>query len=289
MTEHGRPPRRRRGPRADGPGHRAPLRRAAAPTCRSYDVDAAADRELGLEKIRADSPGLAVHAAATLAEAVAIADLFVEAIVERADAKAALLARSGPRARGPRHRLQHLVAQHRRDRRGLRRSRQVVGMHFFNPAREDAPGRGDQRAADARPTWCHARSSGRPTSGRPPIVCADSPNFVVNRVCRPLYYEAQLLATQGVPPAVVDSVARGALGHRMGPLELLDFVGLHTHLGSSETAHRELGTRATARSPRRAPSSAPARRAGRREGLVRLRDRTARRRARGGRLGAARA
>ncbi len=77
--------------------------------------------------------------------------------------------------------------------------------------------------------------------GKTAVTCADSPNFVVNRVCRPLYYEAQLLVAEGHEPAVVDAAARGALGHRMGPLTLLDFTGLHTHLASSETALREFG------------------------------------------------
>jgi 3-hydroxybutyryl-CoA dehydrogenase len=40
---------------------------------------------------------------------------------------------------------------------------------------------------------------------------------------------------------VVDAAATGGLGHPMGPLTLLDFTGLHTHLGSSETALREFG------------------------------------------------
>ncbi len=205
-----------------------------------YDVDAAAT-ELGLEKIRADSPGLAVHAAASLAEAVASADLFVEAIVERADAKAALLAEV--RAAAP----EGLVVASNTSSLSIGElgvayglPEQVVGMHFFNPPekmRLVEVIRGPRTAADV----VSRAEQWTADLGKTAIVCADSPNFVVNRVCRPLYYEAQLLATQGVPPAVVDSVARGALGHRMGPLELLDFVGLHTHLGSSETAHRELG------------------------------------------------
>jgi 3-hydroxybutyryl-CoA dehydrogenase len=44
---------------------------------------------------------------------------------------------------------------------------------------------------------------------------------------------------QGVAAAAVDTIARGALGHRMGPLGLLDFAGPHTHLASSQTAYRE--------------------------------------------------
>jgi 3-hydroxybutyryl-CoA dehydrogenase len=116
----------------------------------------------------------------------------------------------------------------------------VIGLHFFNPPERmrlvevvRGPGTREDVVASAG-AWVEA-------IGKTAVVCRDSPNFVVNRICRPLYYEAQLLATQGVAPTVVDAVARAALGHPMGPLELLDFTGLHTHLGSSETALRELG------------------------------------------------
>ena len=117
--------------------------------------------------------------------------------------------------------------------------------------------------------------------GKTAVVCEDSPNFIVNRICRPLYYEAQLLATQGVAPATVDAVARGGLAHRMGPLELLDFAGLHTHLGSSETALREFGDPRYRPIPRtRALVRAGATGPGGWARVVRLRERPACRRAR---------
>jgi 3-hydroxybutyryl-CoA dehydrogenase len=116
----------------------------------------------------------------------------------------------------------------------------VVGMHFFNPPVKMrlvevivAAGTSARTAERAREVVA--------ALGKVAVTCADSPNFIVNRVCRPLYYEAQLLTTQGVEPAVVDGAATGALGHPMGPLTLLDFTGLHTHLASSETALREFG------------------------------------------------
>lgn len=182
-----------------------------------------------------------VATADSVTEAVRDADLFVEAIVERMDAKRSLLAQV--RAAGN----EKLVVASNTSSLSIGElgvaygdPARVVGMHFFNPptrmrlveiirgARTDP-----EVVAQAR-EWVAAL-------GKTAVLCADSPNFIVNRVCRPLYYESQLLVTQGVPAPVVDAAVRGALGHRMGPLELLDFTGLHTHLGSSETALREFG------------------------------------------------
>jgi 3-hydroxybutyryl-CoA dehydrogenase len=204
------------------------------------DLDEETTRR-GLEQILAEAEEQLPIRAATLAEAASDADLLVEAIVERPDAKAALLAEV--RAAGN-HAL--VVASNTSSLSigelgvAYGAPERVVGMHFFNPPekmRLVEVIRGphtDPELVERAKRWVEEL-------GKTAVVCADSPNFVVNRVCRPLYYEAQLLATQGVAPAVVDAVARGALGHRMGPLELLDFTGLHTHLGSSETALREFG------------------------------------------------
>jgi 3-hydroxybutyryl-CoA dehydrogenase len=198
--------------------------------------------EAGHASIVADADGeISVRSAASVGEAVASADLVVEAIVERLDAKESLFAEVRAAARDD-----VVVASNTSSLSigelgaAFGDPARLVGMHFFNPPakmRLVEVIRGPHTADDVvgrAVGWVEAL-------GKTPILCADSPNFVVNRVCRPLYYEAQLLVTQGVAPGVVDAVARGALGHRMGPLELLDFTGLHTHLGSSETALREFG------------------------------------------------
>jgi 3-hydroxybutyryl-CoA dehydrogenase len=209
--------------------------------------DASAElTEAGVRALReeAEADGERIRtilASADLEAAVRGADLLIEAIVEDPAAKAALLGRIAAVAD------EELVVASNTSSlpigamgQAFGAPERVVGMHFFNPPTKmrlvevvAAPGTAPHVVEAAR-GWCEG-------IGRTPIVCADSPNFIVNRVCRPLYYEAQLLHTQGHEPAVVDVVARRALGHRVGPLELLDHAGIHTHLGSSETAHRELG------------------------------------------------
>jgi 3-hydroxybutyryl-CoA dehydrogenase len=208
------------------------------------DVDAettARQLELLRSEVGEDAPTPAVEAGKSLAAALAGADLVIEAVAEKPELKARLLAEIAA-AGGPGLLVASNTSSLSIGEMGVAfgAPERVLGLHFFNPAEkmrlvEVVRGpRTDPAVVERARGWVEAL-------GKTPVVCGDSPNFVVNRVCRPLYYEAQLLVTQGVDPAVVDAVARGALGHRMGPLELLDFAGLHTHLGSSETALREFG------------------------------------------------
>jgi 3-hydroxybutyryl-CoA dehydrogenase len=193
------------------------------------------------DEAETDGAPVTVQPVADLATAVADADLLVEAILEDPAVKEEFLTRLAGVA-GP----DLVVASNTSSLSISELGRvfgdptRVVGMHFFNPPTkmrlvEVVRGaRTAEAVVDKAMAWSRAL-------GKTPVLCTDSPNFVVNRICRPLYYEAQLLVSQQVPAGVVDAVARGALGHRMGPLELLDFTGLHTHLGSSQTAYREFG------------------------------------------------
>lgn len=199
----------------------------------------------GLEAIRTEAAeeGVTLRAVAAddLASSVAEADLFLEAVVERMEVKRELLATVAAAGRDD-----LLVASNTSSLsisemgRAFGDPSRVVGLHFFNPPTKMRLVEVILGAATSAAVAARADEIVR-ALGKTPVTCKDSPNFVVNRVCRPLYYEAQLLAAQGLEPGAVDAVARGALGHRMGPLQLLDFTGLHTHLASSETALREFG------------------------------------------------
>lgn len=176
-----------------------------------------------------------------LDEAVAKADLLVEAIVEKMEAKVSLLQTvaeyGGPSLIVASNTSSLSISQMGE---GFGDPSRLVGMHFFNPPTKMDLVEVIRGAATAQGT-IEAVTELVKQVDKTPVECADTPNFIVNRICRPLYYEAQLLVTQGVEPGIVDAAATGALGHPMGPLTLLDFTGLHTHLGSSETALREFG------------------------------------------------
>lgn len=212
----------------------------AGHTVRVVDATAELGRA-GLERIRADDATGDLDTAADVETALAGADVLIEAIVEDMAAKRDLLARVAA-AGGP----DLLVASNTSSMsvnemgRAFGAPERLLGLHFFNPPTRMRLVEVIVGAATGEATVRRALALVE-SLGKTAVVCRDSPNFIVNRVCRPLYYEAQLLLAQGVEAAVVDAVARGALGHPMGPLQLLDFTGLHTHLASSETALREFG------------------------------------------------
>jgi 3-hydroxybutyryl-CoA dehydrogenase len=189
----------------------------------------------------ADGEAFARTTGADLPTAVRHADVLVEATVEDMAVKRSLLSEVREFA-GP----ELLVASNTSSLsigemgQAFGDPARVVGMHFFNPPTRMRLVELIVAAGTSAATAERARELAA-ALGKTVVTCADSPNFIVNRVCRPLYYEAQLLVTQGMEAGAVDAVASGALGHPMGPLTLLDFTGLHTHLGSSETALREFG------------------------------------------------
>lgn len=100
----------------------------------------------------------------------------------------------------------------------------VVGLHFFNPAPllplvEVVPGLATEAAIPAR---CVALLR---NWGKTPVVCQDTPGFIVNRVARPFYGEALRILEEGLADApTIDAAMRGA-GFRMGPFELMDLIG----------------------------------------------------------------
>jgi 3-hydroxybutyryl-CoA dehydrogenase len=107
----------------------------------------------------------------------------------------------------------------------------VAGMHWSNPPPVMPLVeviRGDSSANSA----VEAAQEFVRTCGKDVVTCEkDVPGFIANRYSGALFTEAMRLVDEGVAdPADIDKVARRVLGHRMGPLETLDFVGLDTAL-----------------------------------------------------------
>ena len=125
----------------------------------------------------------------------------------------------------------------------------VVGLHFFNPAdrmRLVEVVRGDatsddvvEAAVDLARAW-----------GKTPVLCTSTPGFIVNRVARPYYGEAQRMVEEGVAdPATIDAVLREAGGFPLGPFELTDLVGQDVNLAVSKSVWEQ-----TFQDPRYAPT-----------------------------------
>jgi 3-hydroxybutyryl-CoA dehydrogenase len=132
---------------------------------------------------------------------------------------------------------------------GLARPGLLVGLHFFNPAPRMAlveVVRGD--ATD--PKVVEAITELVRDWGKTPVQCSSTPGFVVNRVARPFYGEAQRLVERGAAsPATVDAVLREAGGFPMGPFQLTDLVGQDVNLAVSTSVWEQ-----TFHDPRYAPT-----------------------------------
>jgi 3-hydroxybutyryl-CoA dehydrogenase len=78
-------------------------------------------------------------------------------------------------------------------------------------------------------------------AGRQSIVVNDSPGFVTNRVMMLMVNEAMFLVHEGVASVQdVDRLFKTCFGHKMGPLETADLIGLDTVLRSIEVIYDEL-------------------------------------------------
>jgi 3-hydroxybutyryl-CoA dehydrogenase len=111
-------------------------------------------------------------------------------------------------------------------------------MHFFNPVPlmaliEVIPGPMTDAAAVER-VQAVARQL-----GKEPVVAADTPGFIVNRVARPFYLEAMRIVGEGAAGvAEVDGAMRG-IGFRMGPFELVDAIGLDVNFAVSQSVYEQ--------------------------------------------------
>lgn len=113
----------------------------------------------------------------------------------------------------------------------------VIGIHFFNPAPvlplvEIVPGlaTSDEAIIDTRAlidSW-----------GKTTIIASDTPGFIVNRVARPFYGEAlRILEERMADPATIDWAMRELGGFRMGPFELMDFIGHDVNFATTSAVY----------------------------------------------------
>ncbi|HEX7236988.1 MAG TPA: 3-hydroxyacyl-CoA dehydrogenase NAD-binding domain-containing protein [Gammaproteobacteria bacterium] len=201
-------------------------------------VEPALARAAELFRKRLRAPGEAEAASQRLrvdlaAAEVGSADLVVEAIVEKAEAKRALFAELEPRlpaaaliaTNTSSIRLEELAG-------ALRAPGRFVGLHFFNPV-ASLPLveviRGDQTSQET----VLAAASFVTRIGKLPLPCRSSPGFVVNRLLTPYMLEALHAHADGHSLESIDAAAKD-FGMPMGPVELADRVGLDVALHVAE-------------------------------------------------------
>jgi 3-hydroxybutyryl-CoA dehydrogenase len=120
---------------------------------------------------------------------------------------------------------------------GSGRPDRFVGMHFCLPAQlmklvEMSPG-----LATSDETWQRAWDFAV-QMGQKPVKTKDTPGFVLNYFLIPYNNDAIRLVEAGVAaPAEIDKAIKTALGYPMGPLELLDLIGMDTQRLLCEAMH----------------------------------------------------
>jgi 3-hydroxybutyryl-CoA dehydrogenase len=76
--------------------------------------------------------------------------------------------------------------------------------------------------------------------GKDPVVCKDSPGFIVNRVARPYYIESLRLAEEGeVSIETIDTLLEGS-GFKLGPFKLMDLIGNDINYSVSCSVYEQL-------------------------------------------------
>ena len=117
----------------------------------------------------------------------------------------------------------------------LENPKRCVGIHFFNPAPlmrlvEVIPA--IQTSYETLETVIDTIGSWKKTVA----VAKDTPGFIVNRVARPFYGEALRIYEEGIADfATIDQAMKSVGGFRMGPFELMDFIGNDVNYTVTET------------------------------------------------------
>ena len=112
----------------------------------------------------------------------------------------------------------------------------VVGMHFFNPAPvmklvEIIQG------AQTDYTTVQAIYSLCKSINKTPVICKDAPGFIVNRIARQYYLEAMQLVEEGIATIENVDAVMEATGFKMGPFKLMDLIGLDINLAVSKSIY----------------------------------------------------
>jgi 3-hydroxybutyryl-CoA dehydrogenase len=118
-----------------------------------------------------------------------------------------------------------------------------AALHVFNPVEKMAlvelsfPDQASEATRSALHDLCERL-------GKTPVEVPDAAGFVVNRLLFPYLFDAvRLLERNGIDPRSIDTCMKLGAGHPMGPLALLDFVGLDVAVAIGESLEVEIPAR----------------------------------------------
>ncbi|HNS51929.1 MAG TPA: 3-hydroxybutyryl-CoA dehydrogenase [Anaerolineae bacterium] len=120
-----------------------------------------------------------------------------------------------------------------------RRGDQVLGIHFFNPVPVMPLIEFVRTILTSDETMAAARQFGA-SLGKTMVTAKDTPGFIVNRLLIPYLLDAVRIFDEGLATREdIDTAIKLGLNHPMGPLTLLDFVGLDTTLFIADAMFEE--------------------------------------------------
>ncbi|WP_134703659.1 3-hydroxyacyl-CoA dehydrogenase NAD-binding domain-containing protein [Ammoniphilus sp. YIM 78166] len=120
---------------------------------------------------------------------------------------------------------------------GLKHPERILGFHFFNPAPvmpliEVIHGKKSSKE-NVEKTYQFAKDL-----GKVPVLAADTPGFIVNRVARPYYNEGlRILGDHVATVEQMDRIMKKAGGFKMGPFELQDMIGIDINFATTESVY----------------------------------------------------
>jgi len=169
-----------------------------------------------------------------------LADIIIEAIVEKPELKIALFNQLAE--------LNHsevIFASNTsslsvsRIAEGVQKPERVIGMHFFNPATIMKL----VEVVNTPYTNTHTTDTVMELAramGKVPVQCSDAPGFIVNRVARPFYIESLRLAEEGkISYEQIDQLLEAA-GFKLGPFRLMDLIGNDINYAVSCSVYEQL-------------------------------------------------
>ena len=170
-----------------------------------------------------------------------LADVVIEAIIEKPEAKIALFNQLAE--------INHsetIFATNTSSlsisqiAKGVKNAERVIGMHFFNPAPVMKLVEVVNTEFTNNQTTAIILELAK-QMGKTPVLCKDSPGFIVNRIARPFYIESLRLAEKEMTDfSTLDSLMENS-GFKMGPFKLMDLIGNDVNYAVSCSVFDQLG------------------------------------------------
>jgi 3-hydroxybutyryl-CoA dehydrogenase len=170
-----------------------------------------------------------------------LADVFIEAIIEKKEAKVALFNQLAE--------LNHsecIFASNTSSlsitaiAKNVQRPERVIGMHFFNPPTIMKLAEVVNTDYTNEQTTAAIVDLAR-QMGKIPVICKDSPGFIVNRVARPYFIESLRMLEEGTATKEEIDILTEASGFKMGPFKLMDLIGNDVNYAVSCSVYEQLG------------------------------------------------